>query len=197
MEQPGEIGVASTPSGSLWSNVAVYLQKSMGLDFRLANYGGGGPTVRALLAGETDCASVGVTPTVNFIKAGELRCLAAWTPETWEMAGTAIPSILEYVDDPILAKTLPWTNIHGIALKKGVDEAILTQIDEAFAEAMADPSMAEVYASKAFFPFRAPRQEANDLMGRRTALQAYIIEVILGTAVKTRDELGIEKIEEG
>ena len=47
---------------------------------------------------------------------------------------------------------------------------------------------------QAFFPFRAPRQEANDMMGRRTALQAYIIEVILGTAVKTRDELGIEKI---
>jgi tripartite-type tricarboxylate transporter receptor subunit TctC len=197
MERPGEVSVASTPSGSLWSNAAVYLQQSMGLDFRLANYGGGGPTVRAVLAGETDSASVGVTPTVNFLQSGDLRCLAAWTPGPWEVAGTAIPSILDYVDDPILAKTLPWTNIHGIALKKGVDEAILTKIDEAFAEAMARPEMAEVYASKAFFPFQAPRQEANDMMGRRTALQAYIIEEILGTAVKTRDELGIEKIEEG
>lgn len=196
-ERPGEISVASTPSGSIWSSAAVYLQQSLGLDFKLANYGGGGPTVRALLAGETDCASVGVTPTVNFIQSGDLRPLAAWTPEPWEVAGTVIPSILEYVDDPILEATLPWTNIHGIALKKGVDEAILTRIDEAFAEAMARPEMAEVYSSKAFFPFQAPRQEANDMMGRRTALQAYIIEVILGTAVKTRDELGIAKIEEG
>jgi tripartite-type tricarboxylate transporter receptor subunit TctC len=196
MERPGEVSVASTPSGSLWSNAAVYLQKSMGLDFRLANYAGGGPTVRAVLAGETDCASVGVTPTVNFLQTGDLRCLAAWTPETWVVAGKEIPSILEYVEDPILAKTLPWTNIHGVALKKGVDEAILAKIDEAFNHAMELPAMAEVYESKAFFPFRAPRQQANDLMGRRTALQAYIIEVILGTAVKTRDELGIEKIEE-
>jgi hypothetical protein len=61
---------------------------------------------------------------------------------------------------------------------------------------MENPRMEEVYAQNAFFPFRAPRQEANDLMGERTALQAYIIEVILGTAVRTRDELDIPKIEE-
>ncbi len=197
MEKPGEVAIASTPSGTLWSNAAVYLQKQMGLDFRLANYGGGGPTVRAVLAGETSCASVGVTPTVNFLKSGELRALAAWTPETWNVAGVAIPSILEYVDDPILKRTLPWTNIHGIALKKGVDESVLEQIDAAFNKAVNDPAMDEIYESKAFFPFRAPRQKANDMMGERTALQAYVIEVILNNAVKTRDELGIAKIEEG
>jgi tripartite-type tricarboxylate transporter receptor subunit TctC len=196
MERPGEISVASTPSGSLWSNAAVYLQKQLGLDFRLANYAGGGPTVRAVLAGETDCASVGVTPTVNFVEAGELRLLTAWTPEAWEVAGTTVPSILETVDDPILRRTLPWTNIHGIALAKGVDEAILEKIDTAFNEAMASPAMDGVYRQNAFFPFRAPRQTANDLMGERTALQAYIIEVILGTAVKTRDELDIPKLED-
>ena len=37
--------------------------------------------------------------------------------------------------------------------------------------------------------------KANDLMGERTALQAYVVEVILGTAKKTRDELKIKKIE--
>jgi hypothetical protein len=63
-------------------------------------------------------------------------------------------------------------------------------------EAMADPQMDQIYQENAFFPFRVSRQEANDLMGQRTALQAYIIEVILGTAQKTRDELGIEKLEE-
>ena len=196
MERPGDVSVGSTPSGSLWSNAAVYLQKQMGLDFRLANYAGGGPTVRSVLAGETECATVGVTPTVNFIQSGELRALAAWTPEPWETAGTVIPSILDYVDDPILERTLPWTNIHGIALKKGTDEAILEKIDEAFNSVMASDAMDGVYAQNAFFPFRAPRQTANDLMGERTALQAYIIEVILGTAVKTRDELGIAKIED-
>jgi tripartite-type tricarboxylate transporter receptor subunit TctC len=196
MSNPGQIAVSSTPSGSLWSNAAVYLQKQLGLDFRLANFAGGGPAVRAVLAGETAAGSVGVTPMVNFIEAGELRPLAAWTPEGWETAGTVIPSILDYVDDPILRRTLPWTNIHGIATRKGVDEAILEKIDEAFNDAMQNPAMDEVYAKNAFFPFRAPRQTANDLMGERTALQAFIIEVILEEAVKTRDELGIAKIED-
>jgi tripartite-type tricarboxylate transporter receptor subunit TctC len=193
---PGKYSVSSTPSGTLWSNVAVYLREKGGLDFKLANYKGGGPSVRAVLAGETNFGCMGVTPMVNFINAGELRCLAAWTPEDWETAGVVIPSITNYIDDPLMTKTLPWTNIHGIGTKKGVPEDILENIDAAFMEAMADPKMQEVYRDNAFFPFQAPRQEADDLMGRRTALQAYIIEVILGTAKKTRDELQIEKIEE-
>jgi tripartite-type tricarboxylate transporter receptor subunit TctC len=133
---------------------------------------------------------------VDFIQTGQLRCLVVTTPEDWETAGVVIPSIANFIDDPLMAKTLPWTNIHGIGTKKGVPEEILEQIDAAFMEAMADPQMDQIYQENAFFPFRVSRQEANDLMGQRTALQAYIIEVILGTAQKTRDELGIEKLEE-
>lgn len=195
-DKPGEYAISSTPSGSLWSNVAVYLRENQGLDFKLANYKGGGPSVRAVLAGEVDFGCMGVTPMVNFIQAGQLRCLAAWTPEDWQTAGLEIPSITNWIQDPVMAKTLPWTNIHGIGTKKGVPEDILEQIDAAFMEAMADPKIEQVYQENAFFPFQVPRQEANDLMGRRTALQSYIVEVILKTNQKTRDELGIEKIEE-
>ena len=49
MDEPGQYSVSSTPSGSLWSNVGEYLRKQMGLDFKLANYAGGGPSVRAVL----------------------------------------------------------------------------------------------------------------------------------------------------
>jgi tripartite-type tricarboxylate transporter receptor subunit TctC len=195
MDKPGQYSVSSTPSGSLWSNVAVYLREKMGLDFKLANYGGGGPSVRAVLAGETDFGCMGVTPMVNFIQAEQMRCIVAWTAKDWETAGIVIPSITNFVDDPLMTETLPWTNIHGVATKKGVPEEILQQIDAAFAEAMAAPEMAEIYRDNAFFPFQVGRPEANELMGKRTALQAYIIEVILGTAVKTRDELDIPKIE--
>jgi tripartite-type tricarboxylate transporter receptor subunit TctC len=194
-DKPGQYSISSTPSGSLWSNVAVYLREKGGLDFKLANYKGGGPSVRAVLSGETDFGCMGVTPMVNFINAGELRCLMATTPEDWETAGVVIPSITNYIDDPLMAQTLPWTNIHGVALKKGAPEEILEQIDGAFAEAMADPMMQDVYRDNAFFPFQMPRQQANDLMGKRTALQAYLIEVILGMAEKTRDELDIMKLE--
>ncbi|MEM7775316.1 MAG: tripartite tricarboxylate transporter substrate-binding protein [Pseudomonadota bacterium] len=192
---PGKYSVSSTPSGSLWSNVAVYLRKKLGLDFKLANYKGGGPSVRAVIAGETNFGCMGVTPQVNFMKAGKLRCLAATVPEDWKTAGTMIPSMLRDIQDPILEKTLPWTNIHGVAMVKGAPDNVLSAIDTAFATAMKDPSMAKIYEDNGFFPFRANRDTANDLMGKRTALQAYIVEVVLGTAKKTRDELKIEKIE--
>jgi tripartite-type tricarboxylate transporter receptor subunit TctC len=188
--------VSSTPSGSLWSNVAEYMRKQMGLDFKLANYGGGGPSVRAGLAGETHFGCMGVTPMLNFIQAEQMRCIVTWAKRDWEVAGQTLPTISNFIDDPLVLKTLPWTNIHGIGTKKGVPEEILQQIDAAFAEAMAAPEMAEIYRDNAFFPFQVGRPEANELMGKRTALQAYIIEVILGIAVKTREELDIPKIEE-
>ncbi len=132
---------------------------------------------------------------MNFIKAGKLRCLAATVPDDWKTAGTTIPTMLHEIKDPLFAKTMPWTNIHGVALLKGAPDDVLSAIDKAFAKAMADPSMAKIYEDNAFFPFRAGRENANDMMGQRTALQAYIVEVILGSAKKTRDELKIEKIE--
>lgn len=193
---PGMYSVSSTPSGSLWSNVAVYLRDNLGLDFKLANYKGGGPSVRAVIAQETDFGCMGVTPMVNFVQAGQLRCLAATVPEDWQTAGTTIPTMLHEIDDPIMHNTFPWTNIHGIAVVQGVPENVLQEIDAAFAAAMADPKMEEVYDENAFFPFRATREEAYDLMAKRTMLQAYIVEVVLGNAVKTRDELNIPKIEE-
>lgn len=192
---PGKYSVSSTPSGSLWSNVAVFLRDALDLDFTIANYKGGGPSVRAVMAGETDFGCMGVTPMVNFIQSGDLRCLAATVPTDWNTAGTTIPSMTHWVDDPIFVKTLPWTNINGIALKKGTPEDILEKMDAAFGAAMESPEMAKVYDENGFFPFRANRAEANELMAKRTALQAYVVEVILGNAVKTREELGIEKIE--
>jgi tripartite-type tricarboxylate transporter receptor subunit TctC len=139
---------------------------------------------------------MGLTPMLNFIQAGQMRCIVTWAKRDWEVAGQTLPTISNYIDDPLVLKTLPWTNIHGIGTKKGVPEEILQQIDAAFAEAMADPSMQNVYAENAFVPFQVGRPEANALMGERTALQAYIVEVVLGAAVKTRDELNIPKIED-
>ncbi|GAB5377159.1 MAG: tripartite tricarboxylate transporter substrate-binding protein [Acuticoccus sp.] len=194
-DNPGKYSVSTTPSGSLWSNVAVFLRDALDLDFTIANYKGGGPSVRAVMAGETDFGCMGVTPQVNFIKSGDLKCLAATVPTDWKTAGTTIPSMTHWVDDPIFKKTLPWTNIHGIGLKKGCPQDVLSAMDTAFAAAMKSPEMEKIYEDNGFFPFRANRDEANALMADRTALQAYIVEVVLGAAVKTRDELGIPKIE--
>lgn len=195
-DKPGEYSVSSTPSGTLWSNVAVFLREKGNLDFKLANYKGGGPSVRAVLSGETNFGCMGVTPMVNFIKSGDLRCLAATVPEDWETAGTVIPSMTKWIDDPLFVKTLPWTNIHGVALKKGAPDEVKEKITAGFTEAMESSEILELYADNAFFPFQVAPPEANELMAKRTALQAYVVEVILGNAVKTRDELGIDKIED-
>ncbi len=193
---PGKLSCSTTPTGTLWSNVAVYVKEKAGLDYKIANYKGGGPSVRAALAGETDFGCMGVTPMANFIRAGKLRCLCATTTEDWKTAGVMIPTISRYIKDPLMVKTLPWTNIHGVALHKDCPDDVKAKIDDAFAKVMADKSMEKVWDDNAFFPFKAGRDTANDLMKQRTELQAYVIEVILGIQKKTREELGLGKIEE-
>ncbi len=139
---------------------------------------------------------MGVTPMVNFINAGKLRCLGATVPEDWETAGTTIESMAKYFpDDQVMKDTFPWTNIHGIALRKGTPEDILKKIDEAFAAAMTDSSISKLYADNAFFPFQVGRDKANDLMRKRTEFQGYILEKVVGINKRSRDELGIAKIE--
>ncbi|MCP5149760.1 MAG: tripartite tricarboxylate transporter substrate binding protein [Ectothiorhodospiraceae bacterium] len=194
---PGKLSCSTTPSGSLWANVAVYLNKQAALDFKVVYYKGGGPSVRAVVSGEVDFGCMGVTPMANFMRAGQLRCLAATTPGEWETAGTVIPSMTNWIKEKTFVKTMPWTNIHGIALRKGTPEDVLAKIDDAFAKVMADPSMEKVYQDNAFFKFQVGRDKANDLMRQRTELQAYIAEKIVGNAKRTRDELGIGKLEEG
>ena len=192
---PGKLSCSTTPSGSLWANVAVYLNKVVGLDFKIVYYKGGGPSVRAVVAGEVDFGCMGVTPMANFMRADKLRCLAATVPDTWETAGTTIPSMTEIITDKLFVDTMPWTNIHGIATRKGVPDDVLQKIDSAFSDVMKDPSMEKVYNDNAFFKFQMGRDKANDLMRKRTELQAYVAEVIVGNAKRTRDELAIGKIE--
>ncbi len=104
---PGKYSISSTPSGSLWSNAVVYLKKKLGLDLKLVNYKGGGPATRAVLAGETDFGSTAFTPLLNFIKAGQLRCLVAWTEEDYKLGDVTVPSIARFSDDKILSSSGP------------------------------------------------------------------------------------------
>lgn len=178
-ENPDGLSAATTPSGSLWDATATYLLDASGLDFEIVNYAGGGPATRSVLADETDFGIIGMTPLVPFIEAGELIPLVTWTPVDWEVAGTTVPSITRFIEgDRMLERTLPWTNIHGIATIKGVPDAVKERITAAHRYAMEHERIREVYDAQAFFPIQVSGEEASDLMRTRTEFQAWILEVL-------------------
>ncbi|MFV0334710.1 MAG: tripartite tricarboxylate transporter substrate binding protein [Tropicimonas sp.] len=194
--RPGEVTCATTPSGTGFSSMASYLEKLHELPFRIANFKGGGPTVRALLAGETDFAIVGLTPAASFITSGELRVLAATVPEDWQALGVTIPSLLNFFpDDEVMKKTLPWTNANGIALRKDVPEEIKAKIDTAFAEIVNGPEMQKVYEDNAYFYFGMKgHEDSNAFMKQRAEFAGYLLEDVTGFAKVSREELGIDKM---
>lgn len=193
---PGEVTAATTPSGTGWSSLTAYLEKIHDLPFRAANFKGGGPTVRALLAGETDFAVVGLTPAASFITNGDLRVLAATVPEDWDTLGITIPSILNFFpDDDVMKATLPWTNANGIALHKDTPDEIKAKIDAAFAEVVNSPEMLKVYEDNAYFNFgMTGHADSNAMMKTRAEFSGYLLEEVTGFAKVSREELGIDKM---
>nr|WP_306268671.1 tripartite tricarboxylate transporter substrate binding protein [Pararhizobium sp. IMCC3301] len=196
MENPGQITCATTPSGTGWSSLADYMKTIHKLDFRAANFKGGGPTVRALLAGETDFAVVGMTPSANFVPSGDIRILAATVPQDWETLGVIVPSLRNaFPKDEVMRDTLPWTNANGIALRKDTPNEIKAKIDEAFGELVDGPEMQQVYKDNAYFYFGMKgHTDSNEMMRKRAAFAGYLLEDVTGLAKVSREELGIDKI---
>lgn len=195
-EKPGELSCATTPTGTGFSILSRYISVTHDLDYRTANFKGGGPTVRALLAGETDFGVVGITPAAGFVKSGEIRVLAASVPEDWEVLGAVLPSIRKtFPDDEIMQDTLPWTNANGIALHPDTPQEIKKTIDEAFASIVDGPEMLQVYEDNAYYNFGMKNHEdSNALMRKRAAFAGYLLEDVTGLATVSRDELGIDKL---
>ncbi len=193
---PGEVTCATTPSGTGWSSLTAYLEKIHDLPMRSANFKGGGPTVRALLAGETDFAVVGLTPAASFISNGDLRVLAATVPEDWNTLGQTLPSILNFFpDDEVMRKTLPWTNVNGIALRKDTPDEIKAKIDAVFAEVVNSPEMQKVYEDNAYFYFgMTGHEDSNAMMKTRAEFSGYLLEEVTGLAKVSREKLGIDKM---
>ncbi|MCW2306307.1 Bug family tripartite tricarboxylate transporter substrate binding protein [Rhodobium gokarnense] len=195
-KRPGEVTCATTPSGTGWSILATYLEKAHDLKFRAANFSGGGPTVRGLLAGETDFAVVGLTPAAAFVKSGELRVLAATVPEDWNTLGVTAPSLLKFFpDDQVMKDTFPWTNANGIALRPDTPDGIKQQVDDAFAAVVDGDEMRQVYEDNAYFFFGLKgHTDSNAFMKKRAEFWGYLLEDVTGLAKVSREKLGITKL---
>jgi len=78
---PGQVCFSTPQKGTTHNLVVEYLKYLINLDFTIVPYPGGGPGIGALLGGEVEAVSLGLTPQVPFIKSGDVRPLVAFTEE--------------------------------------------------------------------------------------------------------------------
>lgn len=78
---PGKIDYASTGIGSPQHLAAEMLRSAAGLDMVHVPYRGGAPAIVDLLAGRVPIGFIGLPPTAQYVRGGELRGLAITTSE--------------------------------------------------------------------------------------------------------------------
>lgn len=192
-KNPGKLSISTSGTGGIWHELAAIIAQGAGIKLRYVPYKGGKPATLAGLQGEVDIAGGGVHEHIEFIKAGQLRCLQQTGKDDIVVpGGPTLPSIAKFL--PQLKPTLPVGGNYNIALRRSVPVEILKEIEKAFVAAVKSPAFAEV-AKQRYFDIDIRTGEAAD---RRAAqletLTAHTFAQVkeqIGKQIKTAAELGL------
>ena len=173
--RPGEVTFGTAGIGSGGHFGAETMKAIAGADYSHITYAGGGPAVTGILAGEVDVCPQLLAETKDLIISGDLRCLAVLSEDDIEIAdGVVCPSITKYYPDEAAAY-VPMGEVTGIAVPKGLDEAILAKLDEAFAYAAVQPEVADFCALKSFTLMPLTREESQTFLDSFTSKACYLL----------------------
>ena len=173
--RPGEVTFGTAGIGSGGHFGAETMKAIAGADYSHITYAGGGPAVTGILAGEVDVCPQLLAETKDLIIAGDLRCLAVLSEDDIEIAeGVVCPSIMKYYPEEA-AKYVPMGEVTGIAVPKGLDDAILAKLDEAFAYAAEQPEVADFCELKSFTLMPLTRAESEIFLDSFTSKACYLL----------------------
>lgn len=192
-KNPGKLTISTSGTGGIWHELAAIVAQAAGINIRYVPYKGGKPATLAGLQGETDIAGGGVHEHIEFIRAGQLRCLQQTGAKDITIEGVGVlPSIGNFL--PGLKPMLPVGAAYNIALRRETPVEILKEVEKAFVAAVKSPGFQEM-AKQRYFDIDIRTGAAAD---RQAALQEVLtaatfaqVKDQLGKAPKSAEELGL------
>jgi len=157
----GTIKMASTGNGSSPHVTGELFKQMTGLRLDVVHYGGGGPALKALIAGEAQVMFEPMSASIKPVRSGALRALAVTTAQR----STALPEV------PTVAETIPGyeaSAVTGIGVPKGTPVAIVETLNQAMQAAFADPSMQAKLAETGGAPLPGTAADFARLMAAET-----------------------------
>ncbi len=136
----GKVLMGTGGVGGASHMAALYYQNLIGAKFQYVPYRGGAPAMQALLGGEIDLYVTQISNITAHIKAGKIRAYAV-TAKTRQEAAPEIPTVDE-AGVPGL-HTSVW---HGIWAPKNTPRDIITKLNAAFVETLADATVRKRFA---------------------------------------------------
>ena len=164
-----QIKLAATGTGSSPHVTGELFKQMAGLDLPVVQYGGGGPALKAMIAGEAQVMFEPMSASIGPVRAGTLRALAVTT----RTRSAALPAV------PPLADTVPGfeaSAVTGIGVPKDTPAAIVKTLNAAVQAAFADPAMKAKFADTGGEPLPGTASDFARLMAAETEKWGKVVK---------------------
>ena len=162
-KNPGKLNYGSAGNASAGHLAMEYLKLATGMFITHIPYRGTGPALTDLLAGRTQAFSAGTPALLQYIRSGKLRAIATGTP-------ARLPSL---PDVPTVAasgypgfESVQW---YGMLAPAGTPPDVLRKLQQACAQALASPQVAERFATEDAVPGGGPPADFAAFITREQA----------------------------
>lgn len=168
-ENPGQLDVGNSGTGSIWHVAAIQMAKAGGIEVNHIPYDGASDAVANVMGGHIDAVTVSEMEVRSGVESGDLKILGIMSDER-SAFNPDVPTCKE------LGYDLNMASWGGFVVPKGTPEDVLAILREAFAEAVASDTWAETTASYKFNVLNKSAEEFETF-----AMEQYaIFQEVLG-----------------
>jgi tripartite-type tricarboxylate transporter receptor subunit TctC len=132
---PDKGSVATIGTGSPAHVWAVFFQEQTGTRFQFVPYRGAAPAIQDMIGGRIDFAALEASSTLPYVKSGQIKAFAVLTKARWAPA----PDVPTTGEAGLPGLEMPYWN--GLWVPKGTPREIVTKLNAAVVEALADPAI--------------------------------------------------------
>ncbi len=166
-ESPDEIRVGGTQLGSSDSIIPALIEQEAGVQFNYITFESGGEVNAAVLGGTVDFAIANPGESLSLIEGGELRAIAAFSPEPLE--GFDVETAVDQGYD------VTWEQFRGIIAPGGLSDEERAFWEDALAQMTEAEAWQEYLDENTLRPLLLTGQEAEDYI----AEQSSALETVL------------------
>ena len=188
-KNPGKLRVSSDGVGGLWHEAIARVAAKAGFEFTNVPYDGGAPATVAALQREVDIAGSGLHEQIQFVRAGQLRHLATFTPAPVDVGGKLVlESVTKYV--PGVAASAPFGGDYCLGLRRETPRHILQAVSTAISAAIASAPFKKMLEDR-FIVANVVFGETMDKKAARYETDRAALFQDLKLAKKSAQELGL------
>jgi tripartite-type tricarboxylate transporter receptor subunit TctC len=130
---PGKVNLANAGTGTQSHLAGVLLAKAAGLDVTHVPYKGGGPSVAAVVAGESHATITPGPAVLGHMRSGRLRALASGGAKRSSLT----PDIPTLIESGVKLESTGWI---GLLAPKGTPKAVVDKLHASLAKALRNPA---------------------------------------------------------